>query len=179
MTYQNTNNAQLEAIKIGVLAVGTKFVLYNDGDIEDIHEVVLPSDKEIFEFKTDARINTIVEASPHVSHPFTHNSERVVYILPTDVEVQPNRIELLFDEDDIELINRDINEESVNGIKQRLEELREELKKECISTEELIELQSLAEYIDPNDVELLQAAGVPEFNESDLDNINFNNDSNK
>ena len=49
-------------------------------------------------------------------------------------------------------------------IKQRLEELRKELKNECISYGELIELQSLAEYIDINDVELLEAAGVPEYN---------------
>jgi hypothetical protein len=52
--------------------------------------------------------------------------------------------------------------EVAKKIKQRLEELREELRKECISYGELSELQSLAEYIDPSDVELLEAAGVPE-----------------
>lgn len=45
----------------------------------------------------------------------------------------------------------------------RLEYLRGELRAERISTGELIELQGLAEYIDPGDVELLEAAGVPEF----------------
>lgn len=49
-------------------------------------------------------------------------------------------------------------------IKQRLEELRQELRKECISYGELIELKALAKYIDSNDVELLEAAGVPENN---------------
>lgn len=46
--------------------------------------------------------------------------------------------------------------------KKRLEELRTRLRNECISYEELAELHSLAKYIDKGDVELLQAAGVPE-----------------
>ena len=48
-------------------------------------------------------------------------------------------------------------------IKERLEYLRQELREERISYGELAELQSLAEHIDLNDVELLEAAGVPEF----------------
>jgi hypothetical protein len=48
-------------------------------------------------------------------------------------------------------------------IQQRLDYLRTELRAERISTAELLELQSLAEYIAPDDVELLEAAGVPEF----------------
>ena len=40
-------------------------------------------------------------------------------------------------------------------IKQRLEELRTEIRAERISTGELIELQGLAKYIDKGDVELL------------------------
>lgn len=47
----------------------------------------------------------------------------------------------------------------------RLEELRDVLRSESISYGELIELQGLAEYIDPGDVELLEAAGVPEHAE--------------
>lgn len=47
-------------------------------------------------------------------------------------------------------------------IRQRLEELRQELRQERISYGELIELQSLVEHIDSGDVELLEAAGVPE-----------------
>lgn len=47
-------------------------------------------------------------------------------------------------------------------IKSRLEYLRGELRKECISYGELAELQSLAEYIEPGDVELAEAAGIPE-----------------
>jgi hypothetical protein len=45
----------------------------------------------------------------------------------------------------------------------RLEDLRHELRAEKISYGELAELQSLAKHIDPNDVELLEAAGIPEF----------------
>lgn len=44
----------------------------------------------------------------------------------------------------------------------RLEELRTELRAERISYGELAELQSLVPYIDPSDIELLEAAGVPE-----------------
>jgi len=50
-------------------------------------------------------------------------------------------------------------------IKKRLEYLRKELRAESISYGELVELQSLAEHIDLFDVELLEAAGVPEFKE--------------
>jgi hypothetical protein len=46
--------------------------------------------------------------------------------------------------------------------KKRLEYLRTELRSERISYGELIELQSLAEHIEDNGVELLEAAGVPE-----------------
>lgn len=47
-------------------------------------------------------------------------------------------------------------------IAERLEYLRSQLRAESISTGELIELQGLAEHIAPGDVELLEAAGVPE-----------------
>jgi len=50
-------------------------------------------------------------------------------------------------------------------IKQRLEYLRGEIKKECISYGEIVELQGLKEHIEEGDVELLQWAGVPEFSE--------------
>jgi hypothetical protein len=48
-------------------------------------------------------------------------------------------------------------------VKQRLEYLRGELRTEQISTGELVELQDLVPHIDPSDIELLEAAGVPEF----------------
>lgn len=47
-------------------------------------------------------------------------------------------------------------------IKKRLEYLRQEIEAERISTDEILELQSLAEYIEPGDVLLLEWAGVPE-----------------
>lgn len=49
-------------------------------------------------------------------------------------------------------------------MKERLEYLRQELRAERISYAELHELQSLVEFIEPDDVELLEAAGVPEVN---------------
>jgi len=48
------------------------------------------------------------------------------------------------------------------AITERLQELREELRAERISYSELAELQSYARYIDKDDVELLEAAGVAE-----------------
>ena len=48
-------------------------------------------------------------------------------------------------------------------IKARLEELRRILEDESISYGELAELQGLADYIDDDDVQLLEAAGVEEF----------------
>jgi len=49
-------------------------------------------------------------------------------------------------------------------IKQRLEYLRGEIRKECISYGEMAELQDLSKYIDKNDIELLEWAGVEENN---------------
>ena len=51
--------------------------------------------------------------------------------------------------------------------RERLEYLRGELRAERISWGELHELQGLASFIDDGDVELLEAAGVPEFAEED------------
>jgi hypothetical protein len=48
-------------------------------------------------------------------------------------------------------------------IKARLEYLRGEIEAERISYEEIAELQSLTEYIDKDDVQLLEWAGVEEF----------------
>ncbi|CAM6053505.1 unnamed protein product [Sphagnum tenellum] len=50
----------------------------------------------------------------------------------------------------------------LDAIRARLEELRIELRAERISYGELHELQSLVKHIAPDDVELLEAAGVPE-----------------
>lgn len=55
--------------------------------------------------------------------------------------------------------------DSSEKIKKRLEQLRKELRAERISYGELAELQSLSKYIDKNDIELLEAAGVPEHDE--------------
>jgi hypothetical protein len=48
-------------------------------------------------------------------------------------------------------------------IHKRLEYLRGEIEAECISYEEIAELESLKEHIDSGDIQLLQWAGVPEF----------------
>lgn len=48
------------------------------------------------------------------------------------------------------------------AIKKRLEALRVELRAERLSYGDIVELQSLSAYIDDDDVELLEAAGVEE-----------------
>lgn len=46
----------------------------------------------------------------------------------------------------------------------RLERIRESLRRQNISYGELHELQAMTRFIDPGDLELLEAAGVPEHN---------------
>jgi hypothetical protein len=58
--------------------------------------------------------------------------------------------------------SNDMDDTSKDGTKVRLEYLRSQLDAERISYAELAELQDLAEYIEPGDVQLLEAAGVPE-----------------
>jgi hypothetical protein len=57
---------------------------------------------------------------------------------------------------------RDRKMKTTKKIKTRLEYLRREIKAERISTGEVLELQSLAEHIEQDDVLLLEWAGVPE-----------------
>ena len=47
-------------------------------------------------------------------------------------------------------------------MRQRLEEIRQAIREENVSMGELVELQSLAKYIEEGDVELLEWAGVNE-----------------
>jgi hypothetical protein len=56
--------------------------------------------------------------------------------------------------------------EDIDAKKERLEEIRNELDNETMSYGELAELQDLSEFIEEGDVQLLEAAGVPEFDES-------------
>lgn len=77
-----------------------------------------------------------------------------------------NRIAFALLPDDCrKLVEQDTREMADAVAKERLEYLRGELRGECISYEELAELQELAPHIDKGDVELLEAAGVPEFPE--------------
>ena len=54
-------------------------------------------------------------------------------------------------------------------VQDRLEYLRGELREGRMSYGEIFELQDLVPYIAAGDVELLEAAGVPEFSESETD----------
>ena len=59
------------------------------------------------------------------------------------------------------------NNQVSTEIRARLEELRGEIRSECISYGELYELSQLSKFIQSDDVELLQWAGVPEFAETE------------
>lgn len=61
----------------------------------------------------------------------------------------------------------------------RLEQLRQSIQSETISYGELAELQSLAAFIDPSDVELLEAAGVPESKDDETRDESFDDASKK
>ena len=89
------------------------------------------------------------------------NLERLRLAFPLHVEAYEGYVR----GDPPVLTGRSMNVRVVD-VAQRLEELRVELRAERMSYGELAELQSLAEYIDPGDVELLEAAGVPEFSDS-------------
>lgn len=60
------------------------------------------------------------------------------------------------------LSEKDYND-TLKQIKNRLRYLKRKIMDEIISYGELAELQDLIPYIEPGDVELLEAAGVPEF----------------
>ena len=53
----------------------------------------------------------------------------------------------------------------MSEVEERLEYLRGEINAERISMTEIVELQGMADSIDPGDVLLLEWAGVPEFEE--------------
>ncbi len=63
--------------------------------------------------------------------------------------------------DEVDRLNA-VDDRADNKIRERLEYLRTRLRAECISYGELAELQGLSDHIDPNDMELREAAGIPE-----------------
>lgn len=79
-------------------------------------------------------------------------------------------VESVKEEPKVEASTEVVSEAKKETPKERLEYLRQQLRNENISTDELVELQSLVTYIDKGDVELLEAAGVPEFPEKDASN---------
>jgi hypothetical protein len=50
--------------------------------------------------------------------------------------------------------------EALKQVKKKLEYLRAKVRKESMTYGDLVDLELLVKYIEPNDLELLQAAGV-------------------
>jgi hypothetical protein len=123
-------------------------VLYNIASIE------LENENEAGELQTDVVNDEIVEILDlmlAVEDEFTP----VLPCIGHAVESEKSEIE----------ISEPSLFEDIESKKERLEEIRTELDNESISMGELVELQDLTEYIEDGDVQLLEAAGVPEFNE--------------
>jgi hypothetical protein len=78
----------------------------------------------------------------------------------------PNRIDEKFADELIEFARLQ-HKSKDSKAKERLEYLRQEIRAERISYGEIAELQSLREYIDSGDVELLEWAGVLECQNKD------------
>ncbi len=74
----------------------------------------------------------------------------------------PKLIIDLGDDDRNAELERRIASKERSVARERLEYLRSQLDAECISMGELIELQGLAEHIEPGDVQLAEAAGIDE-----------------
>ncbi len=74
----------------------------------------------------------------------------------------PKLIIDLGDDDRNAALERRIASKERSVARERLEYLRSQLDAECISMGELIELQGLAEHIEPGDVQLAEAAGIDE-----------------
>ena len=61
----------------------------------------------------------------------------------------------------------ELEKTELEQIKKTLEYLRGELRATRMSYEEVFDLQQLIPYIEKDDIELLEAAGVPEFHDSE------------
>ena len=63
------------------------------------------------------------------------------------------------------LVGIEKTEKFMQKVKKRLEAIRKSIQNENVSYGELFELQNLSQYIDPSDIELREAAGIPEFDD--------------
>jgi len=91
-------------------------------------------------------------------------NKKVMRALCESMELQPGDIDELINRaekkwDNIKALTPSVD---ADPPRKRLEYLRGELRAERLSYGELAELQDLASHIAPGDVELLEAAGVPE-----------------
>lgn len=89
------------------------------------------------------------------------DDQREVNNLPKLSEPQAQGRMLVIDEASEKVARNAKDVTAMNArIKRRLDYLRKEIEAERISYGEIAELQSLAKYIDPSDVQLLEWAGV-------------------
>lgn len=102
-------------------------------------------------------------SSPTIMQWLKHFLDK--YVTKDDLKADLDRIILEFTQDKCNPVSLAFYKRLRNKLKKieaRLEELRIEIQAERISYGEIAELESLSDFIDPNDVELLQWANVEE-----------------
>lgn len=129
---------------------------------------VMINDQDIFDDQgAGDTIDHLSEQTVYVVHSYVADDEPAVFAKEQDAQAfaatyEPEAAIMSLMVAGPGLAAEMIAERTDDPIKERLEELREIVRSESISYGELAELQGLAEHIDHDDVELLEAAGVPE-----------------
>jgi hypothetical protein len=127
--------------------------------IPDVHQ------EDIIKFNTDEEEDAVME---QMFKPILPCSGHAVESEKSEIESIDNLIQaqnIIQDAKSVGTTEPSLFED-IDAKKERLEEIRTELDNETMSYGELAELQDLSEFIEEGDVQLLEAAGVPEFDES-------------
>ena len=132
----------------------------NDDEIQNLRRFLLDSSKIVFVKPCELIVVTDFDEDNEI---VSETTETLIQGSIVEVEFLEHRnafSDIQFPDGSVAF---QVPNELFQTLKDRLEFLRKQLRAECISFDELFELQSLAEHIDDDDVELLEAAGVPEM----------------
>ena len=155
------NDEIVEILDLMLAAEPEEEVSDNQAVQEEVEIIPVVHQEDIIEFITDEEEDAVME---QMFKPIPSHHEPLI---PTQEELDSEHVgppEMYLGE-----ITTDVSLfDAIDAKKERLEEIREELDNESISYGELVELEELVEYIEEGDVQLLQAAGVPEFPEEEI-----------
>ena len=144
------NDEIVEIFDLLLAAEPEEQLLDNQAVQEEVEIIPVVHQEDIIEFITDEEEDAVME---QMFKPIPSHHEPLI---PTQEELDSEHV------GPPEMYLGD-----VDAKKERLEEIRTELDNESISYGELVELEELVEYIEEGDIQLLQAAGVPEFHEEE------------